>query len=145
MKVRRNVRAVLFDEGHLLVLRRGWPGGPSYYTAVGGGVEPSDPDLESALRREVMEELGAKIDTVTPILTVTEPGERVTVVQHFFRADVLDTDPDRRGGPELDDPDLGDFSPVRVALNVSAVTALGLQPPSLTAYLCEHIRSITSS
>lgn len=39
MKVRHNVRAVLFDGGQLVFLRRGWPGGTSYYTTVGGGVE----------------------------------------------------------------------------------------------------------
>ncbi|MFE7857259.1 hypothetical protein [Streptomyces sp. NPDC057403] len=85
MKVRHTVRAVLLDDGHLVFLRRGWPGG-----------------------------------------------------SHYFRAEVLDVDPTRRGGPELDDPDTGDFSPVRVALDASAVAALALQPPELADYLCEH-------
>ncbi|MFI6337995.1 NUDIX domain-containing protein [Streptomyces sp. NPDC050535] len=141
MKVRRNVRAVLLDGGHLVFLRRGWPGGRSYYTTVGGGVEPEDADLEAALRREVMEEIGATIGPVGEFLTVTEPGERVTVVQHYFRADVLDMDPDRRQGPELDDPDTGDFSPVRIVLDVAAVAALGLQPIELADYLRENVRS----
>ncbi|MEU5700193.1 NUDIX domain-containing protein [Streptomyces aurantiacus] len=138
MKVRHNVRAVLLDEGRLVFLRRGWPGGSPYCTTVGGGVEPYDADLEAALRREVMEEIGATIGTATEFLTLTEPGEKVTVVQHYFRADVLDLDPNRRGGPELDDPDTGDFSPVWVALDASALAALELQPPELASYLCEQ-------
>lgn len=124
-----------------MFLRRGWPGGSTYYETVGGGVEADDADLESALRREVMEEIGATIGPVTEFLTVTEPGERVTVVRHYFRADVRDMDPDRRNGPELDDPDTGDFSPVRVPLDVAAVAALGLQPAELAHYLRDHIAS----
>ncbi|MFI6084953.1 NUDIX domain-containing protein [Streptomyces sp. NPDC051217] len=141
MKIRRNVRAVLLDDDHLVFLRRGWPGGHSYYETVGGGVEADDANLEAALRREVMEEVGATIGPATEFLTVTEPGERVTVVRHFFRADVLTMDPGRRDGPELDDPDLGDFSPVRVPLNVLALAALGLQPIELAHYLRDHVNS----
>ncbi|MGW2780329.1 NUDIX domain-containing protein [Streptomyces populi] len=141
MKVRRNVRAVLLDRDHLVFLSRGWPGGRVYCTTVGGGVEPDDADLEAALRREVMEEIGATIGPVSEFLTVTEPGERVTVVQHYFLADVLEMDLDRRNGPELDDPDTGNFSPVRVALDVSAVAALDLQPVELADYLRDHVGS----
>ncbi|WP_406451174.1 NUDIX domain-containing protein [Streptomyces sp. NBC_00876] len=119
----------------------GWPDGPSYYTTVGGGVEPDDADLEAALRREVMEEIGATIGPAAEFLTVTEPGEKVTVVQHYFRADVLDMDLGRRNGPEMEDPDVGDFSPIRVALDVSAVEALELQPIELADYLRAHVTS----
>ncbi|MGW3649334.1 NUDIX domain-containing protein [Streptomyces sp. NPDC000878] len=138
MKVRHNVRAVLLDGGQLVFLRRGWPGGALYYTTVGGGVEAEDADFEAALRREVMEEIGATIGPATEFLTLTEPGEKATVVQHFFRAEVLDMDPGHRSGPELDDPDIGDFSPVRVALDASAVRALELHPPELANCLWEH-------
>ncbi|MFE9877399.1 NUDIX domain-containing protein [Streptomyces sp. NPDC005784] len=136
-KVRHNVRAVLCDDGHL-VFRREWPGGTPYCTTVGGGVEPHDAGLEAALRREVMEEIGATIGPAVEFLTLTEPGERTTVVRHYFRADVLDMDPNRRSGPELDDPDTGDFSAVRVVPEASALAALELQPPELAAYLREH-------
>ncbi|MFF0012625.1 NUDIX domain-containing protein [Streptomyces sp. NPDC005374] len=138
MKVRHNVRAVLVDGGQLVFLRRRWPGGSPYCTTVGGGVEPYDADLAAALRREVMEEIGATIGAATEFLTLTEPGERVTVVAHYFRAEILDVDPNRRGGPELDNPETGDFFPVRVAREMSAVVALDLQPPLLADYLREH-------
>ncbi|WP_234545292.1 NUDIX domain-containing protein [Streptomyces shenzhenensis] len=141
MKVRHNVRAVLLDDDQLVFLHRRWPGCLAYHTTVGGGVEPYDPGLEAALRREVMEELGATIGPATEFLTLTEPGEKVTVVRHYFRAELLDLDLDRRGGPELDDPDTGDFAPVRVAPDASAVTALALQPPELVDYLCRHAKT----
>ncbi|WP_329536967.1 hypothetical protein OG568_51240 (plasmid) [Streptomyces sp. NBC_01450] len=86
------------------------------------------------------EEIGATIGPATEFLTLTEPGEKVTVVQHFFRADVLDMDQSRRSGPEVDDPSIGDFSSVRVELNASTLTALELQPPELASYLREHAK-----
>ncbi|MFF7331839.1 NUDIX domain-containing protein [Streptomyces sp. NPDC008150] len=141
MRFRHNVRAVLLDNGRLVFLRRQWPGCPPYSTTVGGGVEPSDVSLEAALRREVMEELGATIGAVTEFLTLAEPGERVTVVRHFFRAQLLDIDLSRRGGPDPDDADTRDFSPVRVTPDASVLAALKLQPPELVSYLCEHART----
>lgn len=138
MRVRHNVRAVLHDAGHLVFLRRGWFDGPPFHTTVGGGVEPYDADLEAALRREVREEVGAEIGPATEFLTLTDAGPRVTVVHHYFHADVLSLDPSRRSGPELDDPDLGDFTPVRVPFEVSALEALDLEPPELAAYLRER-------
>lgn len=74
----------------------------------------------------------------TKTLTVTEPGARTTVVQHYFRADILTTNPHRRSGPELTDPDLCDFTPVRAARDAPAREALALQPPELAAYAREH-------
>ncbi|MEU6193902.1 NUDIX hydrolase [Streptomyces sp. NPDC047061] len=138
MKLRHKVRVVLLDGDHLVLLRRGWPGGSPYWTTVGGGVEPDDAGLEAALRREVMEEIGATIGPATPLLTVTEPGGTLTVTQHFFLADLLDMDQDRRDGPEVDAPDTGDFEPVRIPLDLTAVTALDLNPPELAAYVPAH-------
>ena len=89
------------------------------------------------LHRGLDDQLGAQPAAVE-FLTLTEPGGRTTVVRHYFRADVLDLDPDRRDGPELDDPDTGDFSTVHVAPEASALRALELQPPELAAYLYEH-------
>ncbi|MGW3423782.1 NUDIX domain-containing protein [Streptomyces phaeochromogenes] len=141
MKVRHKVRAVLLDGDHLVFLRRGWPGAGPYWTTVGGSVEPDDADLEAALRREVMEEIGARIGSVTEVLSVTEPGGATTVIEHYFLADLLDMRLDRRHGPELDSPDTGDFEPVRVALRVPAVTALDLQPTELAEYVLEHVNA----
>lgn len=141
MTVRHKARVVLFDHGQLVFLKRGWPGGDSYCTTVGGSVESADADLEAALRREAMEEIGATIGPATEFLTVTEPRGTTTVVQHYFLADLLHMDLDRRHGPELDDPDTGDFEPVRVALNRAAVAALNLQPAELADYVLGHVEA----
>jgi 8-oxo-dGTP pyrophosphatase MutT (NUDIX family) len=72
-------------------------------------VEPADADLEAALRREAMEEIGATIGPAAEFLVLTEPRGTTTVVQHYFLADLLEMDLGRRHGPELDDPDTGDY------------------------------------
>ncbi|WP_406118589.1 NUDIX domain-containing protein [Streptomyces sp. NBC_00989] len=141
MRVRHKARVVLLDDGHLVFLKRGWPGGDPYCTTVGGSVEPEDADLEAALRREVLEEIGATIGPATEFLTLTEPRGMSTVVQHYFLADLLAMDLDRRHGPELDDPDTGDFEPVRVPLNRPAVAALNLQPAELADYVLGHVEA----
>jgi 8-oxo-dGTP pyrophosphatase MutT (NUDIX family) len=141
VKVRHKVRVLLLDGDHLVLLRRGWPGGEPYWTTVGGSVEPSDADLEAALRREAMEEIGATIGPLTQLLTVIETGGAVTVTQHYFLADLLEMRLDRRDGPAFVTPDTGAFEPVRVPLRATTVTALGLQPPELTAYVLEHLEA----
>lgn len=139
MKVRRKARAVLLDGDHLLFLRRGWPGGTAYCTTVGGSVESGDADLEAALRREVMEELGATIGPVEELMTLTEQGGATTVVEHYFLAAVVDMDLSLRHGPELADPDTGEYEPVRVPLDARAVTGLNLQPLELRDHVREHV------
>lgn len=69
---------------------------------------------------------------------MTEPGETLTVTQHFFLADLLDMRLDRRDGPELAAPDTGDFEPVRIPLDRAAVSALALHPPELAAYVLDQ-------
>jgi hypothetical protein len=86
-----------------------------------------------------MEEIGATIGPATEFLTLTEPGGTTTVVQHYFLADLLDMDLDRRHGPELDDPGTGDFEPVRVALSRPAAAALNLQPAELADHVLGHV------
>ncbi|WP_329384372.1 hypothetical protein [Streptomyces sp. NBC_01716] len=40
-------------------------------------------------------------------------------------------------------PDLGEFTPVRVPLTVSAVDALALQPAELADYVRDHVGGAT--
>ncbi len=65
-----NVSAVIKNSsGEVLMVRRSddeevFPG---HWGIPGGTVEPTDRDLESALRRECTEEVGIDIDTIQPL------------------------------------------------------------------------------
>ena len=56
---RRSARAILLDGDDLLLIKRTRPGQEPYWVSIGGGVEPEDATLEDAVRREVLEEIGA--------------------------------------------------------------------------------------
>ena len=69
---RRAVRALILDSrGRTLLLRWPRPGGPPWWIAPGGGVEPGESD-EAALRRELAEELGLALDDPGPCIWTRE-------------------------------------------------------------------------
>lgn len=79
---RAGVKAVLVRDGRLLLLRRRtdlplWPG---RWDLPGGGVYRTDSDLESALRRSVLEETGLRIKVEESVQVMLGPvrqkGER---------------------------------------------------------------------
>lgn len=123
----RSARALLFDEdGRLVLIKRVRPGLPPYWTTPGGRVEASDASLEAALRRELMEEVGATAELLGEVHVVEPTGEHPTR-QHVFLARVLTIDPGRRCGPELTAGHTVDH--VEVAL----LDAIDLRPPHLAA------------
>lgn len=70
-KVRTAVRAILFNsEGNIALLSAR---GGTYYKIPGGGVEEGE-DLLEALKREVLEESGAKITVENDLGAVVECG-----------------------------------------------------------------------
>jgi ADP-ribose pyrophosphatase YjhB (NUDIX family) len=57
---RQAARAILIDDhGRLVLIKRTKSGQAPYWTAPGGGVDPSDESVDAALHRELAEELGA--------------------------------------------------------------------------------------
>ncbi|MFF5230285.1 NUDIX hydrolase [Dactylosporangium sp. NPDC000521] len=83
--VRRAARAILIDDGRLLLIRRTKPGRSSYWTTPGGGVEPGDGSVKQGLVRELREELGAEVSHVQQVFLVPDPiGDASVAVQHFF-------------------------------------------------------------
>lgn len=67
---RRIVRAVVFNEKNEIALTKLYAtdkfGLRDYYELPGGGVQTGE-DLETALKREMMEELGYDVEQITPI------------------------------------------------------------------------------
>ncbi|SEF15326.1 NUDIX hydrolase [Jiangella alba] len=103
MTVIASARALLLDDaGRLVLIKRTKPGRRPYWTTPGGRVEPSDASIESALHRELMEELGATATIVAQIHVVAPTAAHPTR-QHVFLARLLTMDPALRCGPELTD------------------------------------------
>ncbi|SDH63341.1 ADP-ribose pyrophosphatase YjhB, NUDIX family [Sinosporangium album] len=134
-----SVRALVLDGDRLIVFRRTPPGRPVYWSVPGGHVEPADATFEHALHREMLEELGAVVRSVTPLTTLRCLRPEGVKPQHVYGCRLVSLDAALRCGPEFDDPARGHYETVRLPLEPAAVEGLDLVPPELAAYLVEHI------
>lgn len=154
--VKRTARAIVleFDPADpavasLILIKRVRPGCGPYWVTPGGGVDPEDTTVMEALHREVDEELGGKVTDAVPAFVDTTPhpadaphGDRHGVkVAHFFACRLEAMDPDRRHGPEVDDPQ-GTYEIVRLPFTRQGVTSVNVVPPALQTYLADNIEGI---
>ncbi|GAA4081063.1 NUDIX domain-containing protein [Nonomuraea soli] len=141
--MRPSVRGVLFDsDDRLIIFKRIVPERDVYYTVPGGHVEPSDASLEATLHREMMEELGAVVGQVVPLVRLTYPWRGRTKTQHIYGCRLVSMDPALRHGPEFDDPSRGVYEVVRLEPRPEEITSRHIVPEALGSYLAEHIRSL---
>jgi len=139
MALRPSVRALVLDGDRLLLFRRTVPNRPLYWSVPGGHVEPEDATLEHTLHREVLEELGATVGSVTPLTTLTCAHPEGLKTHHVYGCRLLTLDPALRCGPEFADPNHGIRELVRVPLRPEEITAIPLVPRELAVYLAAHI------
>jgi 8-oxo-dGTP pyrophosphatase MutT (NUDIX family) len=134
--VKERVRAVLITaDQRLLTIRRTRPGQPPYWVLPGGGVEDSDPDRESALHRELHEELAATADIHSLIHVIERPDER----QYIYLARVHTWTFADRTGPEFADPTRGDYHLDQIPLMATGIRTLELKPDEILTFLTHHL------
>jgi 8-oxo-dGTP pyrophosphatase MutT (NUDIX family) len=132
------VRAVLVTPGGgLLLIRRTWPGAAPYWVFPGGHVEPGDPGLRAALVREVREEVGADPQITGLLWVLADDYQR----QHFYLGRIERWSEGDRTGPELDDPDRGEFSLEEIALTAEALNAISIDPEDIAGRLRDAVTS----
>lgn len=97
-KERKASRAVVFDKGNKVALFHATNNG--YHKLPGGEIEEGE-DIESALRREVMEEIGCEIKNIRELGEVEEfrNGEPLHQLSFCFIADILG----EKGEPHLEE------------------------------------------
>ena len=71
----RAVSAAIFHEGRFLLVRRGRAPARGLYAFPGGRIEPGETPAE-AVRREVMEETGARVASIAHIVDLALSSER---------------------------------------------------------------------
>jgi 8-oxo-dGTP pyrophosphatase MutT (NUDIX family) len=124
------VRAILVtDDDRLLVIKRTRPGVATYWVLPGGHVEPDDADLESALHRELQEELAGdgEIHSLVQVLDDPDASDR----QFIFLVRIRAWRFEDRTGPEFadEDPARGTYDLEEIPLTAEAIAAIGLKPP----------------
>jgi ADP-ribose pyrophosphatase YjhB (NUDIX family) len=70
MRTNQNVRGIIIREGKILLIHR-FKEGREYWVIPGGGVEEGE-SLETALKREMIEETGLKIISFELVKTIGE-------------------------------------------------------------------------
>ena len=131
------VRALLVTSGHdLLVIQRIRPGQDPYWVLPGGGVEAGE-NLETALVRELREEIAATAE-VHSLLYVLEHGEKR---RYFYltRVHSWSADPADCTGPEFADPASGEYRLQAIPLTAEALMAIDLKPGELAQFLVSQM------
>jgi ADP-ribose pyrophosphatase YjhB (NUDIX family) len=131
------VRAVLITpDGQLLTIRRVRPGQEPYSVLPGGGVEAGE-DLDTALARELREEIAATAEVHSLLLILQENTDR----QYFYlaRPHAWSASPADRSGPEFNDPTRGTYHLQPIHLTTQALTTANLKPDPLAQFLISHI------
>ena len=143
------VRAVLITpDGCLLAIRRDRPGRATYWVLPGGHVDPEDQNIETALSREISEEIAGEAD-ITSLLQVLDSGagdER----QYFYLGRISTWDFAAHTGPEFSEPGRGTYRLEQIPLTVAGLNAIDLQAafiaetfPARVRYA--HRRSVINS
>jgi ADP-ribose pyrophosphatase YjhB (NUDIX family) len=136
---RRAVRAIVLDsDARVVLLRRTRPGREVYWTAPGGTVEPDDASLEDALRRELAEELGARVDRISRVFLFSTVKDVMLTVQYVYVCRLLTMDLSARHGPEFADPTRGRFDPDPIPLFGDSWDTVALQPAVLLDFLLSN-------
>lgn len=132
------VRAVLLTPAdRMLTIRRTWPGAKPFWVLPGGHVEPEDPDLRSALAREVHEETGGLPRIVGLLWSMTDDHKR----QHIYLARIDAWSEEDRTGPEFADPSRGEYRLEEVPLTPQALEPLELVPEEFAEYLRDLVQA----
>jgi ADP-ribose pyrophosphatase YjhB (NUDIX family) len=132
------VRALLTTpDGDLLTIQRVRPGQDPYWVLPGGGVEDGE-DLETALARELQEEIAATADLHSLLHILDQGGDR----QYFYlaRARSWSAEDGDRSGPEFADPTRGEYHLQPVPLTAQALAGINLKPDALARFLLGHLR-----
>jgi len=142
---RRSARAILLDGPDLLLMKRTRPGQESYWVTIGGGVEPEDSTLEDAVRREVLEEIGAQITNISQVFVIKDVVEDGIAIQHVFLAELAPTELVAPTGKELTIPSRGGYDLVRVPFTAEGLTEIDLKPALLADFLASTHDALLAS
>ena len=139
--VRVSVRALLLDDDdQLVVFRRFVEGRGVYYSTPGGKIDPGEDD-ETALRRELFEELGATAGELR-YLFEAPATERYPTAHRFYATRLVSMDITQRTGTEFSNPAKGTYDVERIACSSKALRAFPFVPPELALYLRHNADSL---
>lgn len=140
--VQRSRAILLTGRGTVLFIKRVKHDAVPYWVAPGGGVEGAEHPLDS-LHRELMEELGARVDVLVEAFVLRHFKAGKNLEEHFYICRLQDYDLDLRSGPEFNDPARGEFLPDEVRLDADAIAAVNMRTPELRDWMIAHLGTLS--
>lgn len=126
--MKERVRAILVTPNYdMLVIKRVRPGVAPYWVVPGGGVEPTDPDRETALKREIREEIAGEINLVSLLHVLETQDER----QYFYLATIKHWSFEERTGPEFANDISGGYQLEEIPLTSDGIASIDLKPEAI--------------
>ncbi|HEV2347011.1 MAG TPA: NUDIX domain-containing protein [Actinocrinis sp.] len=126
--MKERVRAILFTSNDtMLVMKRARPGVAPYWVVPGGGVEPTDLDRETALKREIKEELAGEINVISLLHVLEAENER----QYFYLATIKNWSFEERTGPEFADDSRGEYLLEEIPFTRGGIASIDLKPEAI--------------
>ena len=144
--VGQSARAILIDsQDNLILFKRNKPGVPIYWATPGGHVEQTDKSVEAALKRELAEELNARIINVSRVFIYSFISPTGLIVEHLFVARLAQMDESApRSGAEFQNPDIyGTYEIERINLHHAGLESLNLQPGALKRFIIDNKDALT--
>lgn len=133
------VRAILITTSNRIVLiKRIREGLDPYWVAPGGGIEETDKDDETALLRELTEELGAEVDILKLVYLSEQQNNNNQTTTAIYLCRLKDIDLSRRTGPEFSTPSRGEYIIDEVPLDGEILANLNILPTDLKSFVCEN-------
>ena len=139
--VEQSARAILIDsQDNLILFKRNKPGVPIYWATPGGHVEQTDKSIEAALKRELAEELNARVINISQVFIYSSISPTGLIVEHFFVARLARMDESApRPGVEFQNPDAhGTYKIERINLHHASLESLNLQPGALKRFVIDN-------
>lgn len=147
MRTSDTVRGICVTSANtLVVIKRERPVQDPYWVFPGGAVEDTDSSLESALRRELWEELGASVDIGRCLVTWSTLGENgVESRQFFYFCRLLSWSQEGGCGAEWAPERRAGYALEEVPLDESVLAQINLLPKKVQQYLLANCSNIENA
>lgn len=128
-KTNKRVRAVIIEDGRVLLMHR-IKNGHEYWAFPGGGVDDADKDMEEALKRECLEELGVHVQVEELFMERMSFTYKVLGdMEYFYKCKILSGEVGTGTGPEFSDRDVEKYGTYEVVwLSISDLKDRNVYP-----------------
>jgi 8-oxo-dGTP pyrophosphatase MutT (NUDIX family) len=130
-------------QNKIVLFKRIKPGLAPYWVAPGGGLEKTDISLEAAVKRELAEELGAKIEILKLVFDFErEITGNIIARESFFLCTLVYFNISKRTGKEFEDPSRGQYIVDELNWDAGLLEKTNIKPDELKEFLIKNVQTL---